>query len=115
MPTPVRVLDQAGSTDQVPWHNRYWIYSEGQIRQSEQAPRRGSFPGENHSHQGGKTMIKKLLSSLIPSVGRHRSSWRNRQGIQQWQSEAKTLTGAEYLIDCRSAAAGKQLVALCGD
>lgn len=34
--TPVRVLDEEVSTDQARWHNRYWIDSVGQIRQSEQ-------------------------------------------------------------------------------
>lgn len=32
--TPVRVLDEEVETDQTRWHNRYWIDSEGQIRQS---------------------------------------------------------------------------------
>ncbi|WP_312952087.1 YjbF family lipoprotein [Superficieibacter sp.] len=32
--TPVRVLDEEVETDQARWHNRYWIDSEGQIRQS---------------------------------------------------------------------------------
>lgn len=34
--TPVRILDEEVITDQTRWHNRYWIDSEGQIRQSEQ-------------------------------------------------------------------------------
>ncbi|MDI9843294.1 YjbF family lipoprotein, partial [Pseudomonas aeruginosa] len=32
--TPVRLLDEEVTTDQTRWHNRYWIDSEGQIRQS---------------------------------------------------------------------------------
>lgn len=34
--TAVRVLVEEVTTDQAHWHNRYWIDSEGQIRQSEQ-------------------------------------------------------------------------------
>lgn len=34
--TPVRVLDEAVTTDQARWHNRYWVDDEGHIRQSEQ-------------------------------------------------------------------------------
>ena len=34
--TPVRILDEEVTTAQTRWHNRYWIDSEGQIRQSEQ-------------------------------------------------------------------------------
>ena len=42
--TPVRVLDEDVSTDQARWHNRYWIDSEGQIRQSEQYLGADYFP-----------------------------------------------------------------------
>ena len=42
--TPVRVLDEEVSTDQACWHNRYWIDSEGQIRQSEQYLGADYFP-----------------------------------------------------------------------
>ena len=42
--TPVRVLDEEVSTDQARWHNRYWIDSEGQIRQSEQYLGADYFP-----------------------------------------------------------------------
>lgn len=34
--TAVRVLGEEVTTDRARWHNRYWIDSEGQIRQSEQ-------------------------------------------------------------------------------
>ncbi|WFZ48156.1 YjbF family lipoprotein [Citrobacter braakii] len=34
--TTVRILDEEVTTDQTCWDNRYWIDSEGQIRQSEQ-------------------------------------------------------------------------------
>lgn len=42
--TPVRALDEEVSTDQARWHNRYWIDSEGQIRQSEQYLGADYFP-----------------------------------------------------------------------
>lgn len=42
--TPVRVLDEEVSTDRARWHNRYWIDSEGQIRQSEQYLGADYFP-----------------------------------------------------------------------
>lgn len=42
--TPVRVLDEAVTTDQTRWHNRYWIDSDGQIRQSEQYLGANFFP-----------------------------------------------------------------------
>ncbi|EFM5762301.1 YjbF family lipoprotein [Escherichia coli] len=42
--TLVRVLDEEVSTDQARWHNRYWIDSEGQIRQSEQYLGADYFP-----------------------------------------------------------------------
>ena len=34
--TPVRILDEEVTTDQTLWHNRYWVDSDGMIRQSEQ-------------------------------------------------------------------------------
>ncbi len=34
--TAVRVLDEEVTTDQTRWRNRYWVDSEGQIRQTEQ-------------------------------------------------------------------------------
>ncbi|EEI47590.1 hypothetical protein HMPREF0693_2470, partial [Proteus mirabilis ATCC 29906] len=46
------MLDEEVSTDQARWHNRYWIDSEGQIRQSEQYLGADYFPVENHSYQG---------------------------------------------------------------
>ena len=42
--TPVRVLDETITTDQTRWHNRYWIDSDGQIRQSEQYLGANFFP-----------------------------------------------------------------------
>lgn len=42
--TPVRVLDEAVTTDQTRWHNRYWVDDEGQIRQSEQYLGANYFP-----------------------------------------------------------------------
>ena len=42
--TPVRVLDEAVTTDQARWHNRYWVDDEGQIRQSEQYLGANFFP-----------------------------------------------------------------------
>nr|WP_193568712.1 YjbF family lipoprotein [Citrobacter sp. NCU1] len=42
--TPVRVLDEAVTTSQTRWHNRYWIDREGQIRQSEQYLGANFFP-----------------------------------------------------------------------
>ncbi|HBM9260650.1 TPA: YjbF family lipoprotein [Citrobacter freundii] len=42
--TPVRILDEEVTTVQTRWHNRYWIDSEGQIRQSEQYLGAGFFP-----------------------------------------------------------------------
>ncbi len=42
--TPVRVLDEEVFTDRARWHNRYWIDSEGQIRQSEQYLGADYFP-----------------------------------------------------------------------
>ena len=42
--TPVRVLDEAVVTEAASWHNRYWVDSEGQIRQSKQYLGAGYFP-----------------------------------------------------------------------
>ena len=42
--TPVRILDEEVTTDQTRWHNRYWVDSEGQIRQSEQYLGANFFP-----------------------------------------------------------------------
>lgn len=42
--TQVRVLVEQASTDQASWENRYWIDSDGQIRQSEQFLGAGFFP-----------------------------------------------------------------------
>lgn len=42
--TLVRVLDETITTDQTRWHNRYWIDSDGQIRQSEQYLGANFFP-----------------------------------------------------------------------
>lgn len=42
--TPVRVLDEDVTTEAASWHNRYWIDSEGAIRQSKQYLGAGYFP-----------------------------------------------------------------------
>ena len=42
--TAVRVLVEEASTDQASWKNRFWVDSEGQIRQSEQFLGAGFFP-----------------------------------------------------------------------
>jgi Protein of unknown function (DUF2886). len=42
--TQVRVLVEDASTDQASWQNRFWVDSEGQIRQSEQFLGAGFFP-----------------------------------------------------------------------
>lgn len=42
--TAVRVLDEEVTTDQTRWRNRYWIDSEGQIRQTEQYLGANYFP-----------------------------------------------------------------------
>ena len=42
--TPVRILDEEVTTDQTRWHNRYWVDSDGMIRQSEQYLGAGFFP-----------------------------------------------------------------------
>ena len=42
--TPVRILDEEITTDQTLWHNRYWVDSDGMIRQSEQYLGAGFFP-----------------------------------------------------------------------
>ncbi|MDR2217063.1 MAG: YjbF family lipoprotein [Yokenella regensburgei] len=42
--TNVRVLDEAVTTDQTRWHNRFWVDAEGQIRQSEQYLGADYFP-----------------------------------------------------------------------
>ncbi|HCL5213385.1 TPA: YjbF family lipoprotein, partial [Salmonella enterica] len=40
----VRVLDEEVTTDQTRWRNRYWVDSEGQIRQTEQYLGANYFP-----------------------------------------------------------------------
>ena len=52
--TPVRILDEEVTTDQTRWHNRYWIDSEGQIRQSEQYLGAHYFPVKTTLIKGGK-------------------------------------------------------------
>ncbi|MEG2992438.1 MAG: YjbF family lipoprotein [Citrobacter sp.] len=42
--TPVRVLDEEVTTGQTRWHNRYWVDSDGMIRQSEQYLGANYFP-----------------------------------------------------------------------
>ena len=42
--TAVRVLVEEVSTDQASWENRFWVDSDGQIRQSEQYLGAGFFP-----------------------------------------------------------------------
>ncbi|EAA6470683.1 YjbF family lipoprotein [Salmonella enterica subsp. enterica serovar Amager] len=42
--TAVRVLDEEVTTDQTRWRNRYWVDSEGQIRQTEQYLGANYFP-----------------------------------------------------------------------
>ncbi|WP_330986178.1 MULTISPECIES: YjbF family lipoprotein [Enterobacterales] len=42
--TAVRVLVEKVSTDQASWENRFWVDSDGQIRQSEQYLGAGFFP-----------------------------------------------------------------------
>ncbi|EGV2164216.1 YjbF family lipoprotein [Salmonella enterica] len=42
--TAVRVLDEEVTTDQTRWRNRYWVDSEGQIRQAEQYLGANYFP-----------------------------------------------------------------------
>lgn len=42
--TAVRVLEETVTTDETHWRNRYWVDSEGQIRQSEQYLGAGYFP-----------------------------------------------------------------------
>ncbi|MGL4726658.1 MAG: YjbF family lipoprotein [Scandinavium sp.] len=42
--TAVRVLVEEVSTDQANWENRFWVDSDGQIRQSEQYLGAGFFP-----------------------------------------------------------------------
>ncbi|QLO44592.1 YjbF family lipoprotein [Citrobacter freundii] len=42
--TPVRVLDEEVTTDRTRWHNRYWIDSDGMIRQSVQYLGANYFP-----------------------------------------------------------------------
>ncbi len=59
--TPVRVLDEEVSTDQRAGITAIGSTAKGKFA-SRNRSRRGLFPGENHSHQGGKTMINKLLS-----------------------------------------------------
>ncbi len=62
-------------------------------------------------------MIKQTIVALILSVGASSVFAAGTVKVfSNGSSEAKTLTGAEYLIDSgRPAAAGKQLVAWCGD
>ncbi len=98
--TPVRVLDEEVSTDQARWHNRYWIDSERANSPVGTVSRRGLFPGENHSHQGGKTMIKQTFVALLLSVGASSVFAAGTVKVfSNGSSEAKTLTGAEHLID----------------
>lgn len=47
--TAVRVLDEEVTTDQTRWRNRYWVDSEGQIRQTEQYLGANYFPVKNHA------------------------------------------------------------------
>lgn len=42
--TAVRVLEETVSTSEAHWRNRYWVDSDGQIRQSEQYLGAGIFP-----------------------------------------------------------------------
>ena len=42
--TAVRVLEEKVTTSEASWRNRYWVDSEGQIRQSEQYLGAGTFP-----------------------------------------------------------------------
>jgi len=42
--TLVRVLVEEASTDQARWQNRFWVDSDGQIRQSEQYLGANFFP-----------------------------------------------------------------------
>lgn len=42
--TAVRVLEEEVTTSEASWRNRYWVDSEGQIRQSEQYLGAGTFP-----------------------------------------------------------------------
>lgn len=42
--TPVRVLEEEVTTSEARWRNRYWVDSDGQIRQSEQYLGAGTFP-----------------------------------------------------------------------
>lgn len=42
--TAVRVLEEEVSTSETHWRNRYWVDSEGQIRQSQQYLGAGTFP-----------------------------------------------------------------------
>ena len=53
--TAVRVLEEEVSTSEASWRNRYWVDSEGQIRQSEQYLGAGTFPV--------KTMLIKAAKS----------------------------------------------------
>lgn len=42
--TTVRILEEEVSTSEAHWRNRYWVDSEGQIRQSQQYLGAGTFP-----------------------------------------------------------------------
>lgn len=42
--TAVRVLEEEVTTSEAHWRNRYWVDSDGQIRQSEQYLGAGTFP-----------------------------------------------------------------------
>ncbi|MGL5243460.1 MAG: YjbF family lipoprotein [Kluyvera ascorbata] len=53
--TAVRVLEEEVTTSEASWRNRYWVDSEGQIRQSEQYLGAGTFPV--------KTMLIKAAKS----------------------------------------------------
>ncbi len=76
--TPGRVLDEEVSTDQARWHNRYWIDSEGQIRQSEQYLGADYFP---------------VKTTLIKEARWHNRYWIDSEG-QIRQSEQ--YLGADY-------------------
>ncbi len=83
--TPVRVLDEV-STNQARWHNRYWIDSEGQIRQSERCLGADYFPVKKppssrrqNNDQTNFCRVAFECGSVIGLRGR------NRQGVQQWQ------------------------------
>ena len=53
--TSVRVLDEEVTTDQARWHNRYWIDSDGLIRQSKQYLGANYFPVQTTLIQAAKS------------------------------------------------------------